>query len=239
MSKNSPKIGRLLLFGGTGSIGTEIRNFYSKEGWQVVVVTRRPSPEDFIVSWDPFDKENKEALDDLLKWGPFEAICWAQGANCNDSIYSFDQEVHMKLYEANVLFILRSLNQLLSAGVLAKPSRLCVVSSIWQNYARQNKLSYSVTKAALQGLVMSLANDLGRDGHLINAVLPGVIDTPMTRNNLTDEQISNISKSTQFDRLPSLKDVASAVYSLTSYLNTGVTAQFVNVDLGFTHVRVI
>jgi Dehydrogenases with different specificities (related to short-chain alcohol dehydrogenases) len=64
-----------------------------------------------------------------------------------------------------------------------------VISSIWQNIARQNKLSYCVTKAALQGLIQSLMIDLGSAGHLVNAVLPGVLDTQMTRNNLLAEQL--------------------------------------------------
>jgi NAD(P)-dependent dehydrogenase (short-subunit alcohol dehydrogenase family) len=143
------------------------------------------------------------------------------------------------VYEANVVYILASLDVLLRAGVLKTPSRLCVISSIWQEIARQNKLSYGVSKAALKGLVLSLANDLGVDGHLINAVLPGALDTPMTRQNLSEAQVQAITAATQFGRLANLKDVANAVHYLCSSENTGVTGQFIKIDLGFTDVRVI
>ncbi len=230
---------KILLFGGTGAIGKAVAACFREEGWRVISVSRqRVDQTDFLV-WDPLDDKDLSGESAVKLAGPFDAICWAQGANCNDSLYKFDQNVHEGLYQANVLYILRTLSFLLAAHALAKPTRLCIVSSIWQNLARQEKLSYCVTKAALQGLVLSAANDLGRDGHLVNAVLPGVIDTPMTRKNLQPEQIAQITAGTQFGRLPSLLDVAGAVFNLCSDRNTGITGQFINVDLGFSHVRIV
>ena len=100
-------------------------------------------------------------------------------------------------------------------------------------------MSYGITKAAIQGLVLSLANDLAKEGYLINAVLPGVLDTPMTIQNLTQTQIDNVKRSTQFNKLPTLKDVAHVVYFLCSKENTGTTGQFIKVDLGYSDVRII
>jgi hypothetical protein len=213
----------ILLFGATGAIGSAIASTFKEKNWQVVGVGRDPSDLKSIIS----------------EYHAFDSVCWAQGANINDSVYNFDEAMHTSLYEANVLYVLKTIHELLKSKALAPRARLCIISSIWQNCARQNKLSYSVSKAALRGLVLSAANDMGRDGYLINAVLPGVLDTPMTRENLSLAQISAISNATQFQRLPTVDDVASAVYGLCNELNTGVTGQFVDVDLGFSHVRVI
>lgn len=230
---------KLLLFGGTGAIGSVIANYFRQEDWLVLIVTRQSTYVPQYIHWNPLDSTDATGLAQVLEHVPFDAVCWAQGANGKDSVYHFDANQHRALYEANVLFILSSIGALLQADTLTKPARLCIISSIWQNLARQDKLSYCVTKAALQGLVLSAANDLGRDGHLINAVLPGVTDTPMTHRNLSATQIETISNATQFHRLPTLEDVASAVFSLCSPKNTGVTGQFVAVDLGYSHGRVI
>ncbi|MCC6441353.1 MAG: SDR family oxidoreductase [Rhodanobacteraceae bacterium] len=233
--------GRLLLFGASGAIGGAIDRHYTRQGWQVVRVTRGNTgrtPSDGFLAWDPLDDDSSgEAA--IVTAGPFDAVCWAQGANCNDSIFDFDAGTHQAIYRANVLSILMSLSRLLAGDALVSPARLCVIGSIWQNQARQNKLSYCISKAAIQGLVLSLANDLGSNGHLVNAVLPGVLDTPMTRANLSSDQIRKVQSSTRFGRLATLEDVAAAVYGLTSFRNNGVTGQFLNVDLGYTHVRVI
>jgi NAD(P)-dependent dehydrogenase (short-subunit alcohol dehydrogenase family) len=237
--KKSIQVNRLLLFGGTGAIGMAILEYFKTEGWAVTLVSRRDNDNSDSICWNPLDESDVIGRNAIIASSPFDAVCWAQGANLNDSIYIFDSKAHIELYHTNVIYIIASLNLLLTSNALKKPSRLCIISSIWQNMARQEKLSYCITKAALQGLVLSTSNDLGRDGHLVNAVLPGVIDTPMTHKFLSHNQIAKITNDTQFGRLPSLFDVASAVYCLCSERNTGITGQFVKIDLGYSNVRVI
>lgn len=230
---------RLLLFGGSGAIGQAIKDRFQKDGWIVVVIARKQKEEggDFII-WDPCESHvSKKVIDILKKKGRFDAVCWAQGMNLNDDVFSYQAASHMEMYKVNVVYILNSLNLLLNQSLVKKPAKFCVLSSIWQDISRQNKLSYSVTKSALKGLILSACNDLGRDGHLINAVLPGALETPMTRANLSPEQILKIESDTQFKRLAGLKDVSNSVYSLCSEINTGVTGNFLTVDLGFSHVR--
>jgi len=229
----------LLLFGASGAIGSAIEEKFAQKLWRIVRVTRGLAVQQDHVQWNPLLETSNKTLDQLHAYGQFDAVCWAQGLNCNDSIYSFDVMQHREVFEANVVYILQSLSVLLKEGLLNTPARLCVISSIWQNIARQNKLSYGISKAALQGLVLSLANDLGAEGHLINAVLPGALDTPMTHQNLSKEQIEKITASTQFGRLPNLEDVSNAVHFLCSEENSGVTGQFIKIDLGFSDVRIV
>lgn len=226
---------KLLLFGGSGQIGREVAAKFCNKNWDVFAVTRASTsdiPEAIV--WDVMASNIPDCL---MAQRQFDAVCWAQGANLNDSIYLFDKASHKTIYEANVLFILESLSQLLNNKLLAKSAKLCIVSSIWQEISRQNKLSYAISKSALKGLVLSLANDLAEDGCLVNAVLPGALDTPMTHENLSKNQIDAIERATKFNRLTTLVDVASTIYFLCSEENTGLTGQFLKVDLGFSDVR--
>jgi 3-oxoacyl-[acyl-carrier protein] reductase len=230
---------RILIFGATGAIGQSVAQAAVARGWNVTAVARNlpsaPSAEIKYVALDPFTAD----LSTLDTGAPYTSVCWAQGANLNDSIYTVDPEAHLEIYRANVLYILVTLQALLKANLLAPASRLCLISSIWQNLARQSKLSYCVSKSALQGLVLSASADLAADGHLINAVLPGALETPMTRRNLTAAQIENLTAATKFGRLPALDDVASLVCYLCSPENTGITGQFIAADLGFSHARIV
>ena len=231
LNKASP---HLLLFGASGAIGAAISSAATEKGWQVTGAARNfPAG----LSIDPLSPAFTPEL--LRASTPYTAVCWAQGANTNDTVYNLDLPRHMEIYQANVAYILVTLQALLAAELLVPASRLCVISSIWQNLARQSKLSYCVSKSALQGLVMSASADLARDGHLINAVLPGALETPMTRRNLSPEQIDRLTSATQFHRLPALSDVASLVLYLCSPENTGITGQFIAADLGFSHVRIV
>ena len=231
----------LLLFGASGTIGSAILEKALIKGWQVTAVSRhKPRIVPAVASWietDPLDAAF--SANDLNASEPYTSVCWAQGANGNDSIYSVKIEDHLAIYRANCVYILITLQALLAGSFLERGSRLCIISSIWQNLARQSKLSYCMSKAALQGLVLSTSADLAADGHLINAVLPGAIDTPMTWRNLSGEQIDRLTLATNFGRLPQLEDVASLVCYLCSAENTGITGQFIASDLGYSRVRII
>jgi NAD(P)-dependent dehydrogenase (short-subunit alcohol dehydrogenase family) len=231
----------LLVFGASGAIGSAICEMAAAKGWRVTGVARslpaEPPRGARMLALDPLSPEF--SVSSLASDGGYDAVCWAQGANATDNVYNVDVENHLQMYNANCVYILATLKALLAEGLLPKPARLCVISSIWQQLARQNKLSYCMTKAAVEGLVLSASADLAKDGHLINAVLPGAVDTPMTRKALKAEQIDAIAQGTQFDRLTSLDDVASVVCYLCSPENTGITGQFVAADLGWSRVRIV
>jgi NAD(P)-dependent dehydrogenase (short-subunit alcohol dehydrogenase family) len=231
----------LLVFGASGVIGGAVVQAALHRGWRVTGVARQlPSTQAPAIEFIELDPLSADFLPaQLASSSLYTSVCWAQGTNANDSIYDLDMARHRQIYEANCSYILVTLQALLQQGYLAARSRLCILSSIWQNLARQSKLSYCMSKAALQGLVLSASADLAADGHLINAVLPGAIDTPMTRRNLTAAQIEGIASATGHHRLVTLDDVASLVCYLCSPDNNGITGQFIAADLGFSHVRLV
>ena len=225
----------VLLFGAGGALGAAIATHLSGEG--CAVYTAGTTHWDGAIAHlalgydDRCDAASFSSLPDL------DAVVWAQGLNCSDTVATFDAEALHRLLQGNVLFIAASLQALLSAGKLSSGSRLAVVSSIWQLESRPGKFSYTVSKAALQGLVKSVALDLGPSGILINAVLPGVVDTPMTRTHLSIEQIAAITSQSALGRLTEPADIATAVAFLVSPANRAITGQFLTVDAGFIGLK--
>jgi 3-oxoacyl-[acyl-carrier protein] reductase len=166
--------------------------------------------------------------------GPFAGIVWAQGVNSSETVVSASKEDILGSFEANVFFIADTLKHLVKEGALLKPCRSVVLSSIWQQSSRSNKLSYSISKSALSGLVKSIAIDLASTGFSINAVLPGVLDTKMTRANLTHEQIKTVEDRTIGGELVTTKEIASVVTWLLSEQSSGINGQFITVDNGWS-----
>lgn len=226
-------MGSALVFGGFGAIGDACAAALERQGLSVTRTARTAQPGGLHV--DPVGApETLAALDGLSS---LAAVVWAQGANVNDSAATVDAEALSGVLDANVVFVAATLQRLLAARTLATPARLVVISSIWEHIARPGKFSYTISKAAVGGLVRAASADLAEQGHLINAVLPSVTDTPMTRSMLSDEQVARVAGATGFDRLTSLADVAETAAWLASEANTGVTGQSIAVDLGFSHVR--
>ena len=116
---------------------------------------------------------------------------------------------------------------------------MVVLSSVWQSLSRTNKFSYSVSKAAVEGLVNSFIADYSAQGYAMNAVLPGIVDSPMTRANLSENQIKKIENETPSQYLVSASNVAKVVSWLSSPDSAGVNGQFIRVDNGWSHIRAI
>lgn len=166
--------------------------------------------------------------------GPFAGVVWAQGVNSSETVVSASKEDILGSFEANVFFIADTLKHLVKEGALLKPCRSVVLSSIWQQSSRSNKLSYSISKSALSGLVKSIAIDLASTGFSINAVLPGVLDTKMARANLTNEQMKSVEDRTIGGELVTTKEIASVVTWLLSEQSSGINGQFITVDNGWS-----
>jgi NAD(P)-dependent dehydrogenase (short-subunit alcohol dehydrogenase family) len=223
-----------LIFGATGSIGQYIFEELKKENIQVIGTTTNNNK--INLTSDNMILVTSNNLDTLKNISNVNIVIWAQGCNFNDNINNFNQENFNNLMDGNVTFVLNTLNTLLKENKIQENAKLVIISSIWEEFTRENKLSYSISKAALSGLVKNLSYDLSSKNILINNVLPGVIDNEMTRKTLDENQINYIKNYLNFGRLINLDDV----YRLVKFLvieNTGITGQSIRVDLGFTNVR--
>ena len=227
---------KLLIFGGTGALGTAIAQKFSNEGYEVIYGVRTIT--DGKVQFQvPL---TTGPVPDLLKGQLFDAVVFAQGANINDSVITSSVEDLNRLFEANVSFISENTKALLSHNLIKQKGKIVILSSLWEQLTRQDKMAYTVTKAAVGGLVRSMAVDLGNaKGILVNGLLPGIVETPMSRGLLSAKQMENIEAQTPGHKLTVPEDVANATYLLGCEDNTAISGQSLFVDYGFAIARVI
>lgn len=76
--------------------------------------------------------------------------------------------------------------------------------------------AYNLQKAAMSQLIFTLAAEEGRNGITGNMVIPGMIDTPLVRNNYTEEELALRSKQNVMHRMGTVDEVAAAVMFLAS-----------------------
>ena len=221
----------LLIFGSTGTLGGAILDKYRAEKWDVTCAVRK------VVNDCDIQLPLTSAV---LGSKKFDAVVFAQGANVNGSAMQTGTKELNELFEANVTVIAESVSTLMGANAINEGGRVVILSSLWEQFTRQEKFAYSVTKAAVGGLVRSLAVDLGRQKKiLVNGILPGIINSPMVARTLSPEQIANVVSQTPVGDLATPVDVANSVYMFGSALNTGISGQSIFVDRGFSVARTI
>jgi len=102
------------------------------------------------------------------------------------------------------------------AGDLEDGGCIIVTTSIQAYDPSQDLLDYASTKAALNNLVVNLAQELGPRGIRVNAVAPGPIWTPLIPSTMPEERVTGFGADTPLGRAGHPIEVAAAYVFLAS-----------------------
>jgi NAD(P)-dependent dehydrogenase (short-subunit alcohol dehydrogenase family) len=111
------------------------------------------------------------------------------------------------------------------------------IASIAAYAGQSGSLGYSPSKGAIKMLTQSLAAELAKDGVRVNAVAPGVIETPMTaatRDN--PERLEKFMGRIPMGRVGQPDELVGPVVFLSSHMSGYVTGVTLPVDGGFLAV---
>ncbi|GAA4353601.1 glucose 1-dehydrogenase [Variovorax defluvii] len=113
----------------------------------------------------------------------------------------------------------------------AKRGSLVTMASIAGLMAKESRVGYAASKAAVVNMTRALALDLGPFGVRVNAVAPGVIDTPLQTNPSYQEPVKQRAA---LRRVGNADEIASVVLFLLSDMSSYMTGETLVVDGGLT-----
>jgi 3-oxoacyl-[acyl-carrier protein] reductase len=156
------------------------------------------------------------------------------GTNSPRDFDEVETNEYIQILETNL-----NSNRLLIMAVLPamqknRFGRIIAISSSYSTITRAGRSSYSVSKAALEALIRSVALENAHVNILANSIVPGFIETPLTEKNNDKFQIAKILERVPMGHLGKPSDVAKLVWFLTSEQNTYITGQSIRVDGGFS-----
>lgn len=91
---------------------------------------------------------------------------------------------------------------------------------------------YAMTKAAIISLVKSLARELAPHNITVNAVAPGIVDTPMMRRDVSDAALAEFMKMVPLGRIAAPREMADCCLFLASDWASYVTGHTLDVNGG-------
>lgn len=150
-----------------------------------------------------------------------------------DGLLPMTREVDLRrLLDVNVQGSFQCLRLASQEMRRAGGGRIVNMSSIIGRFGNAGQAAYATSKAAVIGMSLSAAKELGPFGITVNVVAPGSIETDMTAG-LKPETRERLEKATPLlHRLGSPEDVAGVVLFLVSDLARHVTGQVIGVDGG-------
>jgi 3-oxoacyl-[acyl-carrier protein] reductase len=217
---------RVLLTGGRGGIGSSIKDELISKGCSVVAPTSAEldlSSQTHVLKWI-------QANSDL----EFDGLVLCAGTNSPRDFDEVETLEYLRILETNA-----NSNRLLIKAVLPamqknRYGRIIAISSSYSTITRAGRSSYSVSKAALEALIRSVALENAQNNVLANSVVPGFIETPLTLKNNDKFQIEKILERIPIGHMGKPSDVAKLVWFLMSEKNTYITGQSIRVDGGFS-----
>lgn len=122
--------------------------------------------------------------------------------------------------------------------VKRKYGRIINIASIAGERAGEHRPAYGTSKAAVIGLTRQAARDLGADGITVNAIGPGPVDTPLTREIHTDNTRANYLKVIPSGRYGTVEEMADAALFLAGEAAGYVNGHILFVDGGYVSAGV-
>jgi 3-oxoacyl-[acyl-carrier protein] reductase len=138
--------------------------------------------------------------------------------------------------QINLIAPLRIARGVVTGMMDRKFGRIVNIGSIWSLVSKPGRLAYSVSKDGLNGFTRALAVEVASFNVLVNTVSPGFVNTDLTRQNNTPQEIEEICKKIPMGRLAETQEIARFVSFLCSDANSYITGQCLVMDGGFTCV---
>jgi len=248
---------RVAVVTGAGSgIGREISLHFAQEGARIAAVDLRPETAEETISMLPgsghfvaeVDVSSGPSVVEMFgrvddEFGRVDILVNNAGVDHipgdgreklletgQQTIYMSD-ESFTKLMSINVngvFFCLREAVRIMQRE--QSPGSIINMSSI-AGLSPNGNVSYAASKSAVLGITRATARELGRFGIRVNAICPGVIDTPMT-SGVPDPMLAPLLRATPLGRKGEPHEIATTALFLASDDSSFITGQWISPNGG-------
>ena len=155
---------------------------------------------------------------------PVHAVVANAGINVPPGpLAQFGDEPFRQLVEVNIVGAFNVLRE--AARQVADGGAIVALTTSMVRFAVPGGGPYTATKAAVEGLVRSMAKELAPRGVRVNAVAPGPVDTDLFRAGKTDQMKARSAALSPFNRVGQPQEVAEMVSFVLSQKASWVHGQ--------------
>jgi len=240
-----------LVTGAAGDIGAATASYFAETGAKVAITDRRKDALEAVkdqiagsgaeVLAHACDQTDPQAVDELFsaigaKFGRLDAAFINAGYGRYGALIDMPYEQWRKHIDVNVNggFLMaqgsaRLMREKLQGGAIVMNASTAAM------YVCDLLGAYAASKAGVRMLAKSLASELGAWRIRVNLVMPGVIETAMTKSLIDDPAVrSDVLANTPVGRLGKPEDIAELVAFLCSDAAGYITGAEIMIDGGQT-----
>ena len=235
---------RALVTGGSGTIGAAICRALSANGFHVVVHAHRRLAEAEslatalrngggsaeAVAFDVCDNATTlAALTRILEMGPVQVLVNNAGIHDDVLLPAMDEARWKRVIDVSLNGFYNVTQPLLMPMIRTRWGRIVSITSVAGLLGNRGQVNYSAAKAGLHGATKALALEVASRGITVNAVAPGLIESPMLAQAFPPERIKQL---VPLGRAGRPEEVAAMVGFLCSEQAGYISGQVISVDGG-------
>ena len=231
----------VFITGGSGGIGSAAVRAFSEAGYNVAFTYNKNEtaakelsadiPGSISLRCDVTDGESvKTAVNAALThFGKIDVLINNAGIAEQILFTDITENRWDKMLDTNLKSCFLTAKAVIPQMISRKSGAIINVSSMWGITGASCEVHYSAAKSGVIGLTKALAKELGPSGIRVNAVAPGVIDTPMN-SHLDENAMSMLKEEIPLGKIGRPEEVAGAMLFLAE--NGYITGQVITVDGG-------
>lgn len=243
----------IVVTGGASGIGLAVARAAAQQGARVAVIDsspesaqaaladlRRAGVEAVVEVLDVRDEGACEAATDRIEraLGPIDGVAACAGISRPEPSEIMSAETWDAVIGINLSGVFHSIRPAARRMIGRRRGAIVTIASTDALGGHAARAHYAASKHGVVGLTRSLAIEWGRHGVRVNAVAPGVVDTPLLRRTAPPEHVANA----MVDRVPLgrfstaaeqanacmflLSDAASYISGATLAVDGGLTAGY-------------
>ncbi len=215
---------KVLITGASRGFGLEIRKVFEAKGFECICPSRATLDLSSTESIESFLFSFNDKIDVLVN---------NAGINIKAGLEDISASDVEAMYKTNLLGPLMLMQGLVPKMTDNTISHVVNIGSIWGVTSIEQRAMYSMTKFGIDGMTKAIAQEYGKHNVLLNTVAPGFMNTEMTRKNLSQTKMEELSRNIPLGRFAEPNEIAKLVYFLCSPDNTYITGQTIIADGGF------
>lgn len=224
----------VLITGAAGGIGAEVVDGFTKSGSKVYATDISTGTGPYFIQGDMTNENFRHELISQIirKERRIDVLVNNAGIYLRTPILQISQEEWAKLMDINLTSLFFLTQAVLDIMIKQKSGSIVSLASVAGKVGGIIAgAHYAASKAAIECLTKSMAKSAAANGVRVNAVAPGIIDTPM-QIGVPKEQMEFLIKNIPMGRMGTAKEVANIILMLSSDLSSYVTGQTINVNGG-------
>lgn len=239
-------INTAVVTGGASGLGQALVSKLSESGFQVIVLDRHDGPQlvsvRYVICDVTSESEVKSALNESAeKYGAARLMVNCAGVGKNARLLGrkgiHTLELFQEVMDVNVLGTINVLRlatkQMIDLPLTENGQRGVIIniSSIAAFDGQIGQAAYSASKAAVAGMTLPLARELGKHAFRVVTICPGVFMTPMVQDHVTLEVLDGLLQNAAWPKRPG-KPEEFADFVMAVAANPMINGETIRLDGG-------